>query len=275
MPFLRALYCVDENDKPVTGTVAADLHCPASRSAFVAHNRALFDVSGFAHHPYYFSQPPDRHAVDPNFAPLADLPRFEHALDTIFAAYGVKRRLPIYLTEYGYETNPPDPFRGVSLATQSGYLNEAQYIAMRDSRVRSMAQFLLHDSQPEKQYPKGSAGYWSSFQTGLELADGKPKPSLHSYRLPIFLPRTTFHHGSTVLVWGMLRLAPNDTREHALIQWRPLHGAYRTIAGVTTTQPSGELAARVVPPGPGAIRIAWTSPSGTVVRSRAVGIVSR
>jgi hypothetical protein len=241
----------------------------------VAHNRVLFDATGFAHHPYYFSQPPDRPASDPNFAPLSELPRLENALDRIFATYGVHRKLPIYLTEYGYETNPPDPFRGVSPAIQSRYLNEAQYIAMRDPRVRSMAQFLLYDSPPKRQYPVGSPQYWQSFQTGLRYADAKPKPSFNSYRLPIFLPQTTFHRGAPVLVWGMLRLAPNDTREHALIQWRPLHGAYRTIAGVTTNDPSGELAARVVLPGSGAVRIVWASHALGVIRSRAVGVISR
>lgn len=275
MPFLLALYCLDAGYHPLTGRQAALLHCPSSRSAFVAHNRVLFDATGLAHHPYYFSQPPDRPAVDPEYLPLSELPRLEHALDRIFATYGVTRKLPVYLTEYGYETNPPDPFRGVSPAIQSRYLNEAQYIAMRDPRVRSTAQFLLYDSPPERQYPVGSASYWSSFQTGLLYADGKRKPSFNSYRLPIFLPLTTFNRGARVLLWGMLRLAQNDTRQHALIQWRPLHGSYRTISTVTTAQPSGNFTASVAPPGSGAVRIAWTSPGGSVYRSRAVGVLSR
>ncbi len=85
---------------------------------------------------------------DPNFAPLADLSRLEAVLDRAFTTYGVSRKLPLYLTEYGYETNPPDPFRGVAPKRQSLYLNEAQYLAAQDPRVRSLAQFLLYDSAP-------------------------------------------------------------------------------------------------------------------------------
>jgi hypothetical protein len=138
-----------------------------------------------------------------------------------------------------------------------------------------MAQFLLYDSRPQTQYPVGSPQYWQSFQTGLRYADGKPKPSFDSYRLPIFLPRATFDRGASVLVWGMLRPAPNGARDHALIQWRPLHGSYRTVAAVTTNDPSGELTARVALPGTGAVRIVWTSPAHKQLRSRAVGVVSR
>ena len=36
--------------------------------------------------------------------------------------------LPLYLTEFGYQTNPPDPL-GVSSAHQAAYLNESEYIA--------------------------------------------------------------------------------------------------------------------------------------------------
>ena len=81
--------------------------------------------------------------------------------------------------------------------------------------------------------------------------------------------------GTPVLVWGMLRAAPNHTRQHALIQWRPTGGAYRTIATVTTSQPSGEFSDRVRLPGSGVVKIAWTSPAGKVLRSRAVDVVSR
>jgi hypothetical protein len=275
LPFIEAMYCVDASYRPLTGAAAAALHCPASRAAFVSGNKALFDATGFAHHPYYFSQPPDRSSSDPNFVPLADLHRLASALDQIFAAYGVGRRLPLYLTEYGYETNPPDMYRGVSPAIQSRYLNEAQYLAMRDPRVRSMSQFLLYDSLPLTQFPKGSASYWSSFQTGLEYGDGTPKPSFNSYRLPIFLPQTSFHPGTKLQVWGMLRAAPNGTLQHALIQWRPSRGGYRTVAAVSTEDPSGALSDTVALPGSGAVRILWTSPSGAAVRSRAVGVVSR
>ena len=242
--------------------------------AFLAENPGLFDATGFAHHPYLFFLSPAAAMRDPEFVPLSDLGRLEHALDQIFAAYGVARRLPIYLTEYGYETNPPNPYRGVPPATQAAYLDEAAYLAWRDPRVRALSQFLLRDSPPDAAYRRGSVGYWSTFQTGLEYLDGAPKPSLRTYRVAIFLPVDTFAAGATVTVWGMLRAAPDDTVQRASIQWRPdgRRGYYRTLTSVRTADPSGVFTVTVRPPGTGLLRIVWTAPNGARDESRAAPV---
>jgi hypothetical protein len=275
LPFLRALYCVDSAYRPLRGAAAAALACPQSGDpgAFVAGNPGLFDATGFGHHPYSFFLPPDVSLPDPNFAPLADLGRLERALDAAFAAYGVSRRVPLWLTEYGYETNPPKPFKSVSVRLQSRYLNEAQYMAFRDPRVRGMAQFLLYDALPDSRYPPGTLGYWSTFQTGLEYADGTPKPSLTSYRVPLFVPDPVLSPQRRVLIWAMLRNAPPGATEQVFIQWRPQNvAAYRAI-GVATVRPPGEvLIDDATLPGPGVIRIAWTSPSGAFEYSRGSGV---
>jgi hypothetical protein len=273
IPFIRALYCVDSAFRPLRGTAAALLHCPSGgdANAFVRAHPGLFEATGFAHHPYSFFLAPNVHMSDANFAPLADLSRLEGVLDRAFNTYGVARKLPIYLTEYGYESNPPNPFRGVPLRRQSLYIDEAQYLAWKDPRVRALAQFLLYDSAPNAAYPPGSPGYWSTFQTGLLFQHGAPKPALNAYRLPIFVPQPS---AASSLVWGMLRPAPNASRQQALIQWRPVRGGYRTLASVTTSDPSGFVTAHVQFPGTGAVRLAWTSPAGQVIHSRAVGVRS-
>jgi hypothetical protein len=277
LPFLRALYCVDAAYWPLRGAPARLSGCPAdgSRAAFVSAHPGLFDATGFAHHPYSFFLPPASSMSDANFAPLADLSRLEQALDQIFVTYAVPRQLPIYLTEYGYETNPPNPYRGVSPATQAAYLDEAEYLAWRDPRVRTLSQFLLRDSPPDRAFPRGSVRYWSTFQTGLEYVNGAGKPALRSYRLPIFVPVDTFASGGAVTVWGMLRVAPNGTAQLARIQWRPRgHGTYRTLATVTTSDPSGVLTAQVRPPGTGTVRIAWNAPDdGGTIYSRAAPVI--
>jgi hypothetical protein len=280
IPFLKALYCVGAGYAPLTGSTARALGCPSdggdARAAFVTSHPGLFEATGFAQHPYSFFLAPAAEMTDPNFVALADLGRLEQGLDRIFATYSVDRRLPLYLTEYGYETNPPNPFRGVSPATQAAYLNEAEYLAWLDPRVRTLSQFLLYDSPPDRAYPRGSVQYWSTFQTGLAYRDGVAKAALSAYRLPIFIPVAGFTPGAAVTVWGMLRLAPNDTAQRALIQWRPARarGAYRTLDTVATSDPSGVLTARVTPPGTGLIRISWTSATGQVVDSRAVPVTS-
>jgi hypothetical protein len=274
IPFLQALYCVGSGSQPLRGPPAQALGCPAGgpRSAFVAAHPGLFGATGFAEHPYSFFRAPAAPMSDPSFVPLADLGRLEHGLDHIFAAYAVARRLPIYLTEYGYETNPPNPFRGVSPGTQAAYLDEAEYLAWLDPRVRTLSQFELRDSPPNGAYPRGSVRYWSTFQTGLEYRDGSPKPALTSYRLPIFIPAPVFSPGAPVTVWAMLRPVRGSRGQRALIQWRSARHAYRALAIADARYPGGVLVATVRPPATGFIRIAWKSPRGQVDHSRAVAV---
>ncbi len=276
LPFLRALYCVDAAAAPLTGAAARADGCPAggSPAAFAVAHPGLFAATGFAHHPYSFFLAPATSMSDPNFAPLADLGRLEGELDQIFATYGVPRSLPIYLTEYGYETNPPNPYRGVPPARQAAYLDEAAYLAWRDPRVRALSQFLLRDSPPDRAFRRGSVRYWSTFQTGLEYLNGTPKPAFRDYRVAIFVPVDTFARGGAVPVWGMLRAAANGTAQQARIQWRPRGGrvAWRTLIGVRTADPAGAFTASVRPPGAGLLRIAWTAPDGAVDDSRGVPV---
>ena len=56
--------------------------------------------------------------------------------------YGNKR---IWITEYGYETNPPDTIFGVSWAKQAAYLKQAFAIARANPRIDLMLWFLLRD----------------------------------------------------------------------------------------------------------------------------------
>ena len=270
--FLRALYCLDDGYRPLSGGAATAEGCPTG-GGFAAANPALFAPSGFAHHPYSFFRPPRASLSDPNWAPLSDLGRLEHALDRTFAAYGVSRSLPLYLTEYGYETDPPDPFRGVPLATQAAYLDVAQHLAAADLRVRGMAQFLLFDAASNPAFPSGSQGYWSTFQTGLRFVGGAAKPSLAAYALPIDIARPNVGAGTPVAVWGMIRAAANFTTQRALVQWRPAAGAFRTVATVATHDPSGVLDARVsLPAGVGQVRLGWRAPRGGTLFSRAVAV---
>jgi hypothetical protein len=204
--------------------------------------------------------------------PLADLSRLEHGLDSIFTTYGVNRRLPLYLTEYGYETNPPNPYRGVPLRVQAEYLNQGDYLAWKDPRVRSLTQFLLYDSAPDTHYRPGSVRYWSTFQTGLLFLDGRRKPAFAAYRLPIYLPKPAVRRGEDLTVWGMLRPAPAGTRQQAMIVWQGPSGQRRTLATARTSDSSRVLTVQVQVPASGTVRIAWKAPGGTLLHSRAVTV---
>jgi hypothetical protein len=274
IPFVRALYCVNAHDQPLTGATASALGCTitGSREEFVLANPGLFGETGFAVHPYASTQPPSAIERDRSFVALSELSRLERELDSIFRSYGVARRLPLYVTQYGYETNPPDPFDGVSPQLQAGYLDEAAYIAWRDPRVRAMSQFLLYDSSPDGRYRAGTPGYWSTSQTGLLFADGAAKLSLAAYRLPVFIPVPELGPHGTVRVWAMLRPAPRRGLQRAQIQWAAAGGSFRTVTDVRSRGPNHVVLDAVRVPGPGRIRVAWRPPGGDWFYSRVVEI---
>jgi hypothetical protein len=169
--------------------------------------------------------------------------------------------VPLYLTEYGYQTNPPDRI-GVSLRNHAAYLDESEFIAYRNPAVRALSQFLLRD---------GGAPVSKTFQTGLLFHDGKPKPAYQSYKLPIWLPKRRFKPGSRVRVWGLIRPAANGTAPDVEIQFRRPHGsAWRHLTTRRASAERGYLDQRVLIPGSGRVRLSW---NGQV--SRAVTVFRR
>jgi hypothetical protein len=274
MPFLRALYCVGSGYRRLTGKAAAALGCPKKATAkqFVKDYPVLFDATGFAHHPYDFHYPPAYSSPNPDYAPLSDLGRLESGLDRAYAAYGVHRHLPIYITEYGYGTNPPNPRQNVTPAEQATYLNQAEYMAWRNPRVRSVAQFLLVDSAPNHAYPKTNLKYWDTFQTGLEFINGKQKPAFAAYRLPIWVRS---FQGDDASIWGQVRPGPHTRRQRIEIQWRPAGGRWQNVRAVSFKQPDGYFTSTVRLPGSGDVRTAWRSPGGRTYFSRTAPLPAR
>jgi hypothetical protein len=128
--FLRALYCVDANYKQLTGTAATARGCPANSAAsstFAAQNPGLFKASGFADHPYPQGLPPNQGSPgEPDYAELAEIPKLEGVLDRANRLYGSSTRFPIWSTEFGYVTDPPNTVGGsVPVKTAAMYLNWA------------------------------------------------------------------------------------------------------------------------------------------------------
>jgi hypothetical protein len=274
MPFLRDLYCVGGNWRPLTGAPASALGCPATAAAvarFTTAHPGLFQATGFAHHPYYFFERPSYSSPDRNYVPLANISRLEVGLQRVLGAYGDHTQMPIWFTEYGYQTKPPDPYQTVTPAEQATYLNEADYMSWRNPRILSVAQFELYDSPPNPAYKPNEFGYWDTFQTGLLFARGRPKPALAAYRLPVWIPGPRFRRGQRVFVWGQVRPASSGAAATAAIQWKGATGGYRTLATVTTTGTSGYFTAYVRPAGTGTVRTAWTS-GRTTYTSRLVPV---
>ena len=275
-PFVRALYCVGSNLRPLRGGAASALGCPTSgsRSQFVAGNPGLFRTA-FAHHPYAFpyQTPPNRPYPYKTFVTLYNVPSFERMLGGIYAGYGQHRPggVPLYLTEWGYKTNPPNPYVSTSPPLQAAYLNEGEYMTWQDPYVKGLTQFLLVDSPPKPGEPRGSALYWSTFQTGLEYSGGTPKPSFGAFQVPIWLPNP--HHGRRVTVWGQLRPADHTTTQYGEIEFRRRGSrTWRELTEVQTNNSEGYLVSHVSIPSAGLVRLGWLDPSGSVYYSRSVTV---
>ena len=263
--FIRALYCVGADFRPLTGTAALARGCPAGGAGshtFPRDHPALFHAGGFADHPYPQGglAPNVVTPGEPDYADLASLRRLEQTLDHAQSAYGSYPRLPIYSTEFGYQTNPPENIeRTTHPAVAARYLNWAEYLSWRDPRVRSYDQFLLTDP------PSGN------FATGLLFSSGQPKPSYEAFRLPIFLPRPATSAGQ-IEVWGCARPVQHIIHTAATqvqIQYRgTASGGFRTVDTVSITDPHGYFDVRARAGGVGALRLAWTYPHGATIYSR-------
>jgi hypothetical protein len=285
--FLRTLYCVDSSYRQLRGAAARAVGCPTTAAGsrrFRAANPGLFDATGFADHPYPDNLPPTMDSShDPNIAPFPRLPRLEAELDRLQRVYGSHRRLPIYDTEYGYITHPPNTQAYVSPATAAYYLNWAEYLSWKQPRVASTMQYLLFDP-PRAATDSGDGG----FTSGLLFADGKPKPTYAAYRLPLYLPVTSARPGRSLELWGCVRparyaIADSGEPQTAQIEFAPTSSdLYTTLRTVTIGNPGDcYFDLRLSFPRSGTVRLAYTYPTGpdsvdgTTVYSRSVRVTVR
>ena len=273
-PFVEALYCVGSALRPLRGAAAQNTNCPTSGNtrAFVAKHPGLFNATGYAHHPYSFDTPPTARPGFKGEVTLNRLGGFEHVLRRIFAVYGRARRggIPLYLTEWGYKTNPPNPYVKTSQAQQARWLNEGEYMTYKHPWIKSLTQFLLYDDTPNTQFKRGSRNYWGPPATGLLLSNGRPKPAYAAYRLTIWLPRQ--RHGPHVVVFGRVRPLAHGGSPQATLLFRPRGGRLRVLTGLNASVPYGFIYQRVAIPRAGSVQIAWSDPTGTVLYSRVVRI---
>ena len=253
LQFVRALYCVDRRLRVLRGSAATRLECPRNGSGFRAAHPGLFAASGFAHHPYELLRGPSARAQQRDYVTLSSLNRLTRALDGAMRRHGSRRRLPLWLTEYGYETNPPDRFKP-TYSQQARYINQAEYMAWRTPRVRSFGQFLLRDA---------GAPISLTFQSGLISRGGRRKPAYAAYRMPIWVT-------GAGRVWGLARPAATGERVTVEVQTRPRGSrAWQTVKRVRTSGPRNVLSTRIQPPRGGAVRLRWR---GLTSRAHSVSV---
>ena len=177
------------------------------------------DVDGWAHHPYTTSKGPWFVSRQRDDVTIGSLSRLTKALDRARRVHAVRKRVDLYLTEFGVQSEP-DPFSGVSEARQAEYRSIGELMAYRNPRVRAFSQYLLRDD-----LPRAGRAYlrYGGFESGLRHSGGQAKWAYDGFRLPLVAER-----GSRTRLWGLVRPADGATsvrieyRNRGSSEWRTL-----------------------------------------------------
>ena len=146
--------------------------CATSRCA----NPANFDV--ISSHPYSSSREgPLVDSYDPDDLPVLGMKRLKSLLRRAEALRRVDgpKRHRIWVTELGYETNPPDP-NGVSLADQSRFVSVSMLLLWKADVDTLIWNQVMDDGE--------GMNFAGTIQTGIFFSSGKPKPAIKSFSFP-------------------------------------------------------------------------------------------
>jgi hypothetical protein len=191
-------------------------------------------LDAYAHHPY-----PGSPQVETPWGPgckscttitMADL---ERLVALVHKNLGRGKR--IWLTEFGYQTNPPDVYLGVSPAKQAEYVASAARRVQVAPFVDMLIYFLVQDDAADE-----------GWQSGLITAKGVKKPAYAAFR---FALTKASRRGASVQLWGLIRPRSGPQAYRLRIYradgWGWLGGTRLTNAkGVFTVQvrlPAGAL----------------------------------
>jgi hypothetical protein len=125
------------------------------------------NFDAYAHHPYY-GHPSESPSTMPRGPRAVGLANIDVLVREVTRLYGPKR---IWLTEYGYQTNPPDRIFGVSWNRQAQYLTQAVAIARRHPRIDLLLWHLMRDEARK-----------DGWQSGLVTAKNQKKPAFFAFQ---------------------------------------------------------------------------------------------
>ena len=250
--FLRELACVNKRFKPL------------KRSGCKGFRQIPGD--GWSHHPYTMEVEPDTPAKvgRPDDVPVAELPKLARTLDRLVRrgrlAAGARN---IWVTEYGYETNPPVQGWIFSEGDQARFLTWAEYLASRTPSVRSFAQFLLRDLPPGSirvgESRKRAFGQW---QSGLLTEQGQTKLGAYHFRAGIFVQRL---HGGRLRIYGRMRIGSGP---RTVVLERRREGSADWQAVASTAPGQKDAATQFTTEGKGAFTRFAPAPAGSDWRYR-------
>lgn len=210
MTFARKLLCM-------TGSNANPQ--PAKSGCEGGVNFDIFDI-----HPYTTGGP--THEGGPNDVEMGDVWKVQTliaAADKAGRINSVYKRTPLWITEFGWDSKPPDP-GGLPTKIENQWIAEALYESWHWD-VTNFMWYSLDDFPPEPNVP-----FSESLQTGLyfwapSAAAEQPKPIMYAFRFPFLGIR----QGNGLKLWGR---TPNSKAGAVKIEVLQ-GGKWRKLATVT------------------------------------------
>ena len=203
LKFMRKLTCMAGPRRPI----------PSCRG------RARLDI--WDTHPYTTGGPThDSHwRNDVELGDLPEMTRLLRGADRFDHIQGDHRWTPFWITEFAWDTRPPDP-GGVPLLLDKRWTAEALY-RMWAAGVSVVTWFQLRDQPP----PGDSADWGVTYQCGFYFYSdnpraGRPKPSLSAFRFPF----VAFKTPRRVFVWGR---TPDSSAGAIVIEGKGRRGWHR------------------------------------------------
>ena len=209
-------------------------HSPGKFAELVAKANPRLKFQAWAQHPYPTNpgSPPTQLLKWPNVS-LKSLPRFDASLKTWFK----RKSVPIWITEYGYQTRPPDTL-GVPWSTQSKYISQAISLAKGYPFVGMFIWFVYQDDpgQPWESGVYTQAGIAKATSPGRFSASAKPldaRDGVYSFKAGVLTPLVKLY---------TRRYCANDTTGTAIgMTWRIFRGSKLIAVGQQTSRAEDRL----------------------------------
>ena len=183
-------------------------------------------LDAYAHNPYPLNPdetPSTGGCTHCTTITLSTIGRLVAAVNTSFGS-GVR----LWLTEFGFQTNPPDRYLGVTYTRQAQYISEAALRVYLTPKVDMLVQYLLQD-EPDP----------ARWQSGLLTSTGVAKPSYVAFELPF---AELAHTSTTATLWAQIR--PATGGRHYVLQQR-VSGRWVGVGGLSQAG-TGGVVKRVV-----------------------------
>jgi hypothetical protein len=197
LSFARNLLCIRGHERP--------------RPSSGGCSEIRFDI--FAIQPYTTGGP--THVGGKNDVQLGAIGRLValvRAADRAKRISGVFKRTPIWITEFSWDTQPPDP-GGLPLEIATRWTSEALYQAWR-AGVSHFFWFSLHDDDHEPNRPFPNSLESGLYFRGPTLEQDRPKPTLSAFRYPF----VAYPKRKGLYFWGR---TPDSAGGKVLIQvWK-------------------------------------------------------